>query len=107
MNTHQLRKASLKALVFIVASGFAFNAISACSRSNTPDNKFTDIEQFPSKGYINGLAEKGYIGGFPDGNFHPNENLTRAQFAVLISKAFSPRSKSETIQFKDSENFPD
>ena len=40
--------------------------------------------------YIEYLAKKGIISGYSDGTFHPTENLTRAQAAVYISKAFIP-----------------
>ena len=32
--------------------------------------------------YINYMAQRGIISGFPDGSFHPGEGLTRAQAAV-------------------------
>jgi Leucine-rich repeat (LRR) protein len=33
------------------------------------------------------LTAKGIINGFPDGNFHPNETVTRAQAAIMIGRA--------------------
>lgn len=40
--------------------------------------------------YIEYLAKKGIISGYADGTFHPTENLTRAQAAAFMSKAFIP-----------------
>ncbi len=40
--------------------------------------------------YIEYLAKMGIISGYPDGTFHPTENLTRAQAASFMSKAFIP-----------------
>ncbi|PKM75968.1 MAG: hypothetical protein CVU90_14780 [Firmicutes bacterium HGW-Firmicutes-15] len=37
--------------------------------------------------YVNYLAGKGIITGYPDGGYHPNEGITRAQAAVVIVKA--------------------
>jgi len=49
---------------------------------------YSDISEsnaeFP---YIKYLYEKGIISGYSDGEFHPNEGLTRAQAAVVMVKA--------------------
>ncbi|MGE5391760.1 MAG: S-layer homology domain-containing protein [Deltaproteobacteria bacterium] len=37
--------------------------------------------------YINYMNARGILGGFPDGTFRPDQGLTRAQAAVIISKA--------------------
>jgi parallel beta-helix repeat protein len=59
-----------------------------------------------AKTYIEALAAKNIIAGFPDGSFKPNEPVTRAQFAAIISKAFAPSPKRETSSFGDvSRNF--
>lgn len=39
------------------------------------------------KGYINALKADGKINGFPDGGYHPIENLTRAQAAKMMNSA--------------------
>ncbi len=54
-----------------------------------------------AKSYIEALASRNIIAGFPDGSFRPNEPVTRAQFAAIISKAFSPAPKREAINFRD------
>lgn len=54
-----------------------------------------------AKGYIEALASQNIIAGFPDGTFKPNEPVTRAQFATIISKALSPAGKRQAIAFKD------
>jgi hypothetical protein len=38
--------------------------------------------------YIEYLAGQGLISGYPDGTFHPTENVTRAQMAVFVTRAF-------------------
>jgi len=37
-------------------------------------------------GYLLALYEAGYINGYPDGNFNPNNFLSRAQIASIIAK---------------------
>ena len=39
------------------------------------------------KGYINALKAANKINGFPDGGYHPTENLTRAQAAKMMNYA--------------------
>ena len=50
---------------------------------------FTDRDKIPNWAYqtIAGLAEKGMIQGFEDNTIRPNNPITRAESAVLISKA--------------------
>ncbi|MBE9033718.1 DUF1565 domain-containing protein [aff. Roholtiella sp. LEGE 12411] len=54
-----------------------------------------------AKAYIEALASKNIIAGFPDGSFKPNEPVTRAQFATIITKALTPPAKRASIEFKD------
>ncbi len=63
---------------------------------------FKDVpEGYWAKGYIQALASQNIIAGFPDGSFKPNEPVTRAQFATIVTKALSPAAKRQGIQFKD------
>jgi uncharacterized surface protein with fasciclin (FAS1) repeats len=39
--------------------------------------------------FIQALAQRNVIAGFPDGTFKPNQAVTRAQFAAMIQKAFN------------------
>ncbi|MFK2825582.1 S8 family serine peptidase [Bacillus sp. B190/17] len=41
-----------------------------------------------ASGYIQALVENHVISGFPDGTFRPNEQVTRAEMAILIAKAY-------------------
>lgn len=54
-----------------------------------------------AKSYIEALASKNIIAGFPDGSFKPNDPVTRAQFATIINKALTPAGKRAAIEFKD------
>lgn len=54
-----------------------------------------------AKTYIEALASRNIIAGFPDGTFKPNEPVTRAQFAAIIAKAFQPQPKRQGVQFPD------
>ena len=67
---------------------------------------FRDVEGFWAQPYIKALAAKNIIAGFPDGTFKPNEAVTRAQFAAIVSKAFSGSPQRAPLDFSDvSRNF--
>ena len=42
-----------------------------------------------ASGYIQAASSKGIVSGYGDGTFRPNQNVTRGEMAVLISKAFN------------------
>jgi hypothetical protein len=63
---------------------------------------FTDVsESYWAKPFIEALAKKDIIKGFPDGSFRPNEPVTRAQFAALLKNAFSPAATRTSRTFAD------
>ena len=61
---------------------------------------FSDVEGW-AQPYIQALASQNIIAGFPDGSFRPNDPVTRAQFAAIINKAFSPPAKQAGKEFTD------
>lgn len=63
---------------------------------------FKDVSTtYWARGYIEALAAQNIIAGFPDGTFKPNDPVTRAQFATIITKALTPPSKRPAIDFRD------
>lgn len=63
---------------------------------------FKDVPaNYWAKTYIEALASRNILAGFPDGTFKPNEPVTRAQFAAIITKAFTPNAKREVTNFAD------
>ncbi len=52
--------------------------------------------------FIQQLASRNIIAGFPDGTFRPNDPVTRAQFAALLLKAFPNAPRVNTpVNFSD------
>ena len=50
---------------------------------------FSDVSSnYWGSGFIQELASRNVIKGFPDGSFRPNDPVTRAQFAAMIRQAF-------------------
>lgn len=62
---------------------------------------FADVQGHWAQAYIQALASRNIITGFPDGTFKPNEPVTRAQFAAIILKAFSPTATRPAREFSD------
>ena len=52
--------------------------------------KFSDASQISSwaKNGVIGLAEKGYVNGYPNGTFRPQDNITRAELAQVFHNIF-------------------
>lgn len=64
--------------------------------------KFTDVPQdLWARPYIEALASRGIVSGFPDGTFKPGGAITRAEFAALLQKAFEQQPTSTTPNYKD------
>jgi len=60
-----------------------------------------DIQSSWARSFITALVSRGVIQGFPDGSFRPDEPVTRAQFAAIVSKAFPQPSSRQAIAFAD------
>ena len=62
--------------------------------------ELTDISNHWAADTIAKWADAGYIGGYPDGTFKPDNSITRAEFVTLVNKAFNMTAKAE-IDFTD------
>lgn len=66
-----------------------------------PPGGFKDVNGHWAQPFIEALASRGIITGFSDGTYHPDDPVTRAQYAVIISKAFKPSPKRSPVSFND------
>jgi len=58
--------------------------------SPTATSNFSDVgSDYWATPFIQALAARNVISGFPDGSFRPNQAVTRAEFATMIQKAFN------------------
>ncbi|WP_302884818.1 DUF3747 domain-containing protein [Kovacikia minuta] len=63
---------------------------------------FVDTQASWAKDFIDALAAQKIVSGFEDGGFHPNDPVTRVQFAAMVNKAFAYlQSQRAGITFKD------
>lgn len=79
----------------------------AVADSSTPTPiLFSDIANHGLKNYIEHAAVAGIIGGYPDGTFKPDQNLTRVQAATIIVRALGLKT-DEVAPFGDIGNYAD
>ena len=84
---------------FLLAMIFA-----SVMNSNVFASSFTDIATTQGREYIQKFADKGYITGYEDGTFKPNNTITRAEISQVLSN-FKINLKFEDINFKDSKGW--
>ena len=71
------------------------------------DSPFSDVKDSHwAKKYIVTAVEAGWIDGYPDGTFKPNEAITRAE-AMKIMNSVLRRGVNETSELGEYKNFPD
>jgi len=67
-----------------------------------PETDFKDVPRSHwAYAYIAAAQKAGIISGFPGGEFKPDENVTRAQMAVMLAKAYNLEKTGEAAGFKD------
>ncbi|MBE9180484.1 S-layer homology domain-containing protein [Oculatella sp. LEGE 06141] len=63
---------------------------------------FYDVQSnYWAQPFIQELAQRGVIRGFPDGSFRPEAPVTRAQFAAMVRQAFNRSTVRQPINFVD------
>ena len=97
MHTKMKKSVSILLVVCVVLSLFAGSAYAA-------HRYFEDAKGHWAEDAINVLTEKGVIAGYPDGLAHPDEIITRAEFAVLVARTLelpTSEGKEVTVRFTD------
>lgn len=63
---------------------------------------FSDVPAtYWAKPYIDSLSSRGLIAGFDNGTFRPDEPVTRAQVANIVSKTFDLTADKKNLEFSD------
>ncbi|CAM4221764.1 hypothetical protein FHS16_000459 [Paenibacillus endophyticus] len=69
---------------------------------------YLDIKGHWAEENIERATEMGWINGYPDGRFAPQNEVTRAQFTTMLSRALALSSESDLAQpFKDHGHIPE
>lgn len=66
------------------------------------DTEFNDIKGHWAEETIIKFKEKNIISGYPDGTFRPDNSVTRAEFAKIITSAFDLQEKN-SLDYEDVE----
>ena len=83
-------------LVVMMLCAILPTALAATTFSDVPDGKWF------SEG-VRYCADKGYVKGYPDGSFKPNNNITRAEMAVIMNNVLGLK-EAATNTFNDVPN---
>jgi uncharacterized lipoprotein YddW (UPF0748 family) len=67
-------------------------------------SRLSDIQSHWARPFIEGLAQKNVIRGFPDGTFQPDRTVSRAEFAAMLQAAFPRPTKRPYVPFVDVPN---
>lgn len=72
------------------------------SESAFAQTRFSDVPSgYWAETFIQDLANRGIIAGFPDGRFRPNDPVTRAQYAAMVRNAFNKTRIRNSVRFVD------
>ena len=67
----------------------------------TPSVEFTDTTSHWASKEIGRMAGRGILKGYEDGTFGPGKQITRAEFAAVVARAFGFEEIVATLPFKD------
>ncbi len=97
---------SFKPGYFITRAELATIASRFDNLSPFESNSFSDIDGHWANKYINSSAQKGWVNGYPDGSFKPDQYITRAEFVTLVNNVLERRVRKENI-LETARMFPD
>ena len=83
----------------ITRAEFAAIAARFDDKNTDTSSKFTDIASHWAKNKIGIAANKGWINGYPDGTFRPNQYITRAEAMTLVNRVLNrlPENSSDLL----------
>ena len=99
-----ITRAEVAALIYqglVVQGQVAAFSHSSPVRPEITQGSFPDIQSHWARDFIQGLLERHLLRGYDDGQFHPDQPMTRAQFAAMIDSAFHPTPMRSARAFRD------
>ena len=81
-------------------NGSSVNIGGTTTTTPNPSTTLSDIKGHWAEAAIKDFVSKGYVGGYADGTFKPNNNITRAEFVVIVNNYFG-LTKSSGKVFND------
>jgi heme-binding NEAT domain protein len=77
------------------------------SNPETERESLKDIENHWAKAVIERAVALGIVDGYEDGTFRPNNQVNRAEFTVMITRALKPETKATELTFSDLDSIPE
>jgi hypothetical protein len=68
--------------------------------------QLNDLSGHCAENNVKQATAKGFVSGYPDGTFLPDQPVTRAEFTVMISCAMNLQKEQGTLSFTDKERIP-
>ena len=90
-----------KAVSLLMLAALLFLLLPGAAPAATPS--FTDIQNHWAKNYILDFASKGFVVGYPDKTFRPDQPISRAEFTCILlnSMGITPSANAEGGTFSD------
>ena len=96
------RRPRLKKFSFILTVIFLCSIVLGTLPVQSARAQFSDIKGSWAEEQINDWVDRGLAGGYPDGTFKPNNQITRAEFVALTNRAFGKQNPTAPrAGFKD------
>lgn len=94
---------NLKKVSKVLTTGFLIGSLLTISSGGEEVSAANNLNDIPkdSSTEINYLLDKGVVTGFTDGTFRPDVQVTRGQFALLVSRALEIPMPSSKPKFSD------
>ena len=90
----------------ITRAEFAVVAAQFSNAKYSGADKFSDISGHWAQDYINRAANEGWIAGYPDGTFGPDQYITRAEVMALVNEVLD-RAPDAGYMLDDMKTWPD
>lgn len=91
-----MRKNVKRLLCGLLAAALLIPAAAAAPASGQKA-KLSDIQGHWAERQIEQAVTEGWVDGYPDGSFHPDDTITQAEFTKLLLAAFRLTPDSETV----------
>jgi len=82
------------------------NPGAATGTPTVPSVEFSDIASHWAKESIDRAVKLGIVNGYQDGNFRPENVVTRGEFAVMLSRALQLEGEGDPLSFNDLDGIP-
>lgn len=89
---------TFKPELFITRAEFVTIIANMYKLDKTPATAFSDVTNgYWASGYIGAVSEKGWVNGYEDGTFRPEDYITRAEVMVTVNRMLNRKGDADGI----------